>query len=299
MTVNARNLEFLFRRFASKDLAELKLLNQKLFALAKEAAPSIILYTDANDFDAKTYKDLEALSRSLLEKPRHTCNDPIGLVDHTPDGDSRLIAALLHTSSTLSYKECLRKARSLGNKAKRELCLATFRHMEFYDAVLREFEYLDLTFDLVISASCFAQLKRHRMATLTAQPYDPILGVTIPPSIQEIGAEREFKDIINQTEATHSTLNQAMDVGAEYILTNSHRRRVLLKVNARELYHISRLRGDATAQWDIREVVHGMIDLAKKAMPLTFLLIGAKDRYPEIYNNLFGRLPKAIPPLSS
>jgi len=87
-----------------------------------------------------------------------------------------------------------------------------------------------------------------------------------------------------------------MDVGAEYILTNSHRRRVLLKVNARELYHISRLREDASAQWDIRDVVHKMIDLAKEVMPLTFLLIGAKDRYPDIYKNLFGRLPRVTPP---
>jgi len=179
MTANARNLEFLFRRFASKDLAELKLLNKKLFALAKEVAPSIILFTDANDFDARTYKNLEALSLPLLKRSNRTFKNLIGLVDHTPEGDSRLIAALLHTSSTLPYEGCLRKAKSLGNTEKKDLCLAAFRHMEFYDAVLREFEYLDLTFELIISATCFAQLKRHRMATLTAQPYNPNLGVTV------------------------------------------------------------------------------------------------------------------------
>jgi len=263
---------------------------------AKEVAPSIILFTEASDFDTKTYKELEALSRPLLDGPNQISKDLICLVDHTPDGDSRLIAALLHTSSTLPYEECLRKAKSLGNKTKKDLYLGVFRHMEFYDAVLREFEYIDLTFDLIISATCFAQLKRHRMATLTAQPYDPGLGITVPPSIGEVGAERELNDIIDRTVATHSALKQVMDVGAEYILTNSHRRRLLLKVNARELYHISRLREDATAQWDIRDVAHKMIGLAKKAMPLTFLLIGAKDKYPDIYKNLFGRLPKAIPP---
>lgn len=296
MTTNARNLEFLFRRFASKDLLELKLLNKKLFALAKDVAPSIILFTDANDFDAKTYKNLEILSQPLLERSSQTTKNLIGLVDHTPDGDSRLIAALLHTSSSFPYEECLRKSKSMGNTEKKDLFLAAFRYMEFYDPALREFEYLDLTYELIISASCFAQLKRHRMATLTAQPYNPSLGVTVPPSIREVGAEREFNDIIDRTEATHSTLKHAMDVGSEYILTNSHRRRVLLKVNARELYHISRLREDASAQWDIRDAVHKMIDLAREVMPLTFLLIGGKDRYPDIYKNLFGRLPRATPP---
>ncbi|GAG73008.1 unnamed protein product, partial [marine sediment metagenome] len=47
MTVNARNLEYLIRRFASKSLAEVKELQEKLFELAKEVAPSIILFTEA------------------------------------------------------------------------------------------------------------------------------------------------------------------------------------------------------------------------------------------------------------
>ncbi len=154
-------------------------------------------------------------------------------------------------------------------------------------------EHAVFNFDLIISATCFAQLKRHRMAAQTVQPYDLSLGVTVPPSIREIGAEKEFNDTISLTNAAHGTLKKAMDVGSEYILTNSHRRRAMLKVNARELYHISRLREDASAQWDIRDIVHKMIGLAKEAMPLTFLLIGAKDRYPDIYKNLFDRLGKA------
>jgi len=33
-------------------------------------------------------------------------------------------------------------------------------------------------------------------------------------------------------------------------------------------------------------------------MPLTCLLIGGKDAYPEIYQNVFGRPPKLKPPKS-
>jgi thymidylate synthase ThyX len=272
------------------------MLYKKLYSLAKSVAPSIFLFTEANDYDAKTYKELEIQFRPLLKNQSQTSKTRVRLLDHTPDGDLRLTAALMHTSSTLSYKECLRKAGSLKNEERKGLCLTAFRYMEFYDAALREFEYLDLTFELVVSATCFAQLKRHRMATLTSQPYDPGLGVTIPPSIKEVGSEGEFEELIERTDATYRTLKRTLDVGAEYILTNSHRRRVLLKANARELYHISRLREDATAQWDIRDVAQKMTELAKEAMPLTFLLIGAKDRYPEIYKKIFGRPPKAIPP---
>ena len=168
--------------------------------------------------------------------------------------------------------------------------------MEFYDFPLREFEHADLTFDLVVSASCFAQLKRHRMATLTWQRYDPSLGVTVPPSVREIGAEQEFLSVVERTNEAHAVLAKEIGPAADYVLTNAHRRRALLKLNVRELYHISRLREDGTAQWEIREVAAEMSRLARRGMPLSCLLLGGKDAFPEVYARVFGKTPKMFPP---
>jgi flavin-dependent thymidylate synthase len=308
MTANARNLEFLIRRFASNELAEIREFNQKIYTLAKEVAPSILLFTEVNDYDAKTYPSLAKAAESISmssadrdheEEKRVTSRGKdacVQLVDYTADGDTRLIAALLHTSSRCPYRACLEKASSLDVKQKKNLCKAAFEHMEFFDAVLREFEYVDLTYDLEISATCFAQLKRHRMATLTAQPYHPALGVVVPPSVIDIGAERDFLDVVGQTEECYWMLKDTLKTGADYVLTNAHKKRVLMKVNARELYHIARLREDITAQWDIRQIVGRMSQQAKEVMPLAFLLIGAKNSYPELYKILFDKLPKRIPP---
>jgi hypothetical protein len=149
---------------------------------------------------------------------------------------------------------------------------------------------------LVVSASCFAQLKRHRMATLTAQDYDPALGATIPPTIEAVGAGPEFRALIDRTNETYASLLPKTGPAAAYVLTNAHRRRVLFKVNVRELYHISRLREDPTAQWEIREAAGRMSDLARKAMPLSSLLLGGKDQYPHLYEKIFGQPPKFSPP---
>jgi len=295
MTINARNLEFLIRRFASKKLAELRELNSKIYSLAKEVAPSIILFTDPNDFDSKTYEELEEKARFLLESSRRSKRE-VRLVDFTPEADTKLIASLLHTSSSLSFEECFKKAKAIKPNQKKDILMLAFKYMEFYDAALREFEYVSLTFDLIVSASCFAQLKRHRMTTQTAQKYNPELDVTIPPSIEEVGARKEFMEMIEKTNHVFSILKESIDYGAEYVLTNAHRRRVLLSVNAREFYHISRLREDATAQWDIRALVGKMSHLVKEAMPLTFSLIGGKDVYPEIYEKIFAKPPKFFPP---
>jgi flavin-dependent thymidylate synthase len=302
LTTNARNLELMIRRFAAAPLAELREINDRLYALAKAVAPSIILFTEAGDFDARTRGEIgDEVAASgggsrAGRAGRLGTAAAVELVQSTPDADLGVLAALVQAAAGGSYKECLGRVRSMTAASRRKVMKAALRRMEFYDFPLREFEHADLTFDLVVSASCYAQLKRHRMATLTCQPYDPGLGVVVPPSIREIGAAPEFMEVIAATEEAHASLRKAVGPAADYVLTNAHRRRALLKTNARELYHISRLREDAAAQWDIRKMAARMSVLARKAMPLTCLMLGGKDAYGNLYERVFGGRPAVFPP---
>jgi len=301
LTANARSLELLIRRFAAKGLAELRDLNDRLYALAKEVAPSIILFTDPSPFDAGTAGDLAGAAAAWEKsfppaRARRASSASVVLAGAPADGDLRVIAALLHSVTRWPYGECLDRAGRATPAARRDLVRRALARMEFYDFPPREFEHADLVYDLVLSASCFAQLKRHRMATLTWQRYDPGLGVTVPPSVREAGAEKEFLAVIDRTNETHARLDKEIGPAADYVLTNAHRRRALLKINVRELYHISRLRQDESAQWEIRGIAAAMSRQAAKAMPLACLLVGGKDAYPGIYAKVFGRPPKMVPP---
>ena len=301
MTINARNLELLIRRFAAKGLEEVRALNLRLHDLAKAVAPSIILFTDPSPFDVETYADLataagEWPAPARRGRAKRGADRGVVLAAAPADGDLRVLAALLHTVTRDRYEDCLARAAAASTARRKDLFRRAFGRMEFYDFPPREFEHADLVYDLVVSASCFAQLKRHRMATLTWQRYDPGLGVTVPPSVREIGAEKEFRGLIDRTEAAHAALAQAVGPAADYVLTNAHRRRALIKLNVRELYHVSRLREDESAQWEIRSVAAEMSRLARKALPLSCLLLGGKDAYPELYARVFGRPPKMAPP---
>ncbi|MFH1783574.1 MAG: FAD-dependent thymidylate synthase [bacterium] len=304
-TINARNLELLFRRFASHELSEVRELGNRIFSLVEKVAPSIILFTTANDFDQKTYPALQKATSELAgfykrsKYSNKASREDVTLVNYSFDADNITVAAIMHSASRLSFDDCMRVARKMNMDEKREIIKTSTRYMEFYDSAIREYEYVHLTYELVISASCFAQLKRHRMASIICQKYDPVLGVTIPESIHEIGMINEFGDVVAKTEEAYHKIKTRIPQASDYVLTNAHRRRVLLKVNARELYHISRLREDESAQWDIRQRSRTMVKLAKKVMPLTCLLIGAKHLYPEIYKNIFGAPPKASTSISS
>jgi len=130
------------------------------------------------------------------------------------------------------------------------------------------------------------------MSTIITQEYDPSLRLTIPESILETGFEKKFCEIAKESEELYEKVKNVSKDAAPYILTNAHRRRVLFGVNARELYHVSRLREDSHAQWDIRNITAKMRELAEEAMPLTVMTIGSKEIYPEKYKKLFGHGPK-------
>ncbi|MBU1113258.1 MAG: FAD-dependent thymidylate synthase, partial [Candidatus Omnitrophica bacterium] len=295
-TVNARNLELMLRRFASHPLEEVRSLGRLIHQQVACVAPSIVIFYQANERDQKTYPELRKLAFEIM--PASFSQQPakgvaeVELVEFTEGGDAIIAASLLHVSSKIPYEQCLVIAKKLSPEQLRRIYTTAWQNMQFYDSMLREFEYVNLTFNIVLSAACFGQLKRHRMSTITAQDYDPALGVTIPDSIKEIGMEQVFSEIIEETNQVYLIINKVAPSAAPYILTNAHRRRVLIRVNARELYHISRLREDSHAQWDIKNISRAMAQKAKQVMPLTFGLIGGKDKYSEIYQKIFGKSPK-------
>ena len=293
LTINARNFELMLRRFASSPLPEIMNLGRELHKQVADIAPSIVIFHEANDFDKNTRPEIKKLAGNFVEKAgRRSDVREVSLVEYTKNADAVIAAALLHSSSNIPYEQCKSIAEKMTEQEKKAVFRASWQNMQFYNSVLREFEYADLTFDVVLSSACFGQLKRHRMSTITSQDYDPGLGVTIPAPIKEIGMEKYFKEIIDKTEQAYDAIRKEEPLSAPYVLTNAHRKRVLIKVSVRELYHISRLREDAHAQWDIQNVSRAMADEAKKVMPLACELIGGKDRYNDNYRSVFGRSPK-------
>lgn len=300
MTVNARNLELMLRTLAASELCEVCQLGSALYELAAAVAPSLILFPQPTRYEKATYPRIREFAQSFMvpafpRRPRNfialSASDVV-LVDYTQNADNKLLAALMHSGSHASFAECLSRTERQTLARKKEVFKLACQDMQAYDAALREFEHLNLTFEIVLSASAFAQLKRHRLMSLTAQAYSPSHGWTIPQSVAEVKEHKNFKDILTQTEDVYERIAAVSPAAAQYVLTNSHQRRVLVTVDCRELYHMSRLREDHAAQWDIRDIVGRMVEQARHVMPLALLLAGGKDSYPKVYEELFGRPPE-------
>jgi len=297
MTINARNAELMIRRLAASPLAEARRFSGMLYEAVSGIAPSLVRYTRPTPYDRERAGELHADMERLADK----ISDYAGKVDDgeaqgvvrllsfDPRGDDKIAAALLMSASNLSFAECSRIVEGMTLSEKGGLFKTALQKMSAHDVAPREFEHASLTFELVCSASCYAQLKRHRMATLSAQGYNPALGVTIPPAVMAIGREADLRKLCLEAEKVARKIAETGPAAAAYLLTNAHRRRVIMTVNARELYHIARVRADRHAQWDVRQMAARMVSLGKEALPLASLLAGGKDEFAAIHAGVFGK----------
>jgi len=292
MTVNARNLEHMFRRLRLSSRAEVRELGEKLYALVLPIAPSIILFPEPTTFDREAFS---ALDGYFARRPGPAGLPPGGepaVVSFTENGDDVILAARACAVGGLDFTRALAMVKKTSPERKRTMMLEFFKDVQFFSAMPREFEMADITFQAVVSAANFAQLKRHRMATLLAGEYAPALGNTCPESIREAGLENEFNGIIETANLAYLAIKKESGAAADYVLTNSHRRPVLMKMNLREMYHFARLRDDEHAQWDIRALAHGLTEKVRALMPLTTMMLCGKSRFAEEYRKIFPTPPR-------
>ncbi len=286
MTVNARSLENMLRQFNSSHLAEVRELSATLFDKVKTLAPSLIKYVEPTKHETAKRSALEAAA-AFLKTATIDNNSIFRPVSCTEDADKILVASLLYAYSNQDFESCLNHAGTMSFAEKEELIKQALASKESFEKVDRAFENIDYTFELLVSATNYAQLKRHRMTTQLVQDYDPNLGCTLPESIKAIGKEAFFNENINRINDFHHDFAKKFPYLKNYILTNAHRRRVLLKLNARELYHFVSLRDDEHAQWDIRMSARAAADFVKQKHPLTSLLLCGKSGYRDCFAKVF------------
>lgn len=284
MTINARSLEHLIKRLASHPLSEIKSLASAFLDVAGPIAPSLIRFVEPGHYDLHRYERAIDVGRELNNRPAaggpmETGPDmTVRMIACDPEGDTFILATLLQGAMNRGLGPAIEWVRELSHQDRMKVFLAVTEGMTIHDPMPREFEHAGITFEIVMSAAAFGQFKRHRMASLTTQPYDPALGITIPPSIAEAGLEPIMKEAADDAHRMADVLGGPENPVSGYAWINANRRRCAMTVNLREFYHLSRLREDAHAQWDIREIASAMSTYVRRAFPVCGSLVGGKDK---------------------
>ncbi len=289
MTVNARTLEHMVSQLSLSKYQEVKEMAEQLYEKIKAVAPSIILFNKPSEFN-KDFKNKDFWKdNKIIGKSQKSKVEDVNLLNFTQDADNKIISSILSSQSSISFNNIYSKVKTMSEKEKEKFFTDFFKNIEFFDKMPRVFETVDVEFEAVVSATNFAQLKRHRMATIIASPYDIDLGVTVPPTFKDSGLEDSFYNLIEKVDNYYQHLYKNYGYISNYILTNAHKRKVYVKMNLRELYHFIRLRADKHAQWDIRLLANKVSEKVKEIAPLASLMLCGKsdfiNQYKEIYNS--------------
>ena len=264
VTMNARVLEHVFRRLAAHPLEECRELAKKIYMVVTPVAPSLFLFTEPADVD---------VFANAIPEPDVT-GGMLSLLRF--DDDGAVGSYLLCRAKGISFEESRKRWKNLSLENKRKLFRNALCKLGIHDTVPRCWELARFTFEMIVSATSFAQLKRHRMCTQLVSRYSPRLGATRPDSFSDSKADLIFKECVRSSEIFYNEFPFERSE-SEYCLTNAHRRKVIVDMNARELYHFSRLRLDKHAQWDIRQTALLMVEAAREKAPLTTMFMGGKS----------------------
>ena len=270
MTANARNVEHLLRRTLRHPLIELRQFAGELKNGVIKIAPSLIRHLEAEELEVEFHPE-----SYTGEVPA----DEVQLLRCTPNADDVLLTAFIFAVEGLSWEEARMKSEGMNEEDKRLFVRKNLEDLQRFHALPRAYEAVEFAFQVTLSATAYAQLKRHRLTTQLAQPYHPDLGYTAPKSIEEAGLLDDFEEKMGFAGELYREISAEYPYCAPYALTNAHRRMVYLGANARELHHIARLRMDKTAQWDIRAIVTEMVKLARQQAPLSMALACGKDEF--------------------
>jgi len=289
VTINARNAEWIIQQSTHSSLAEVKEMGSQMAKLLRALTPSLIKYTEPLP---GWHESNEAIKSIFTDSGPKQPEAEVTLINHSAIAESMVTAALGLRYSNHPFATVFDRTSGMSEAERTALFRSAHSYLTPHSPVRRELELASFTFAVNLSASAFAQLKRHRIATIITQGYDPSLGITIPPAVIEAGLETDFRTNTDKAEEVFQLLSRSLDYSskpaAQYALTNAHRRRVIFHANAREMVHFSRLREDAHAQWDIRQLAGKMIALAKEAAPGLMFLAAGKDEFESMHATLTG-----------
>ena len=275
MTANARVMENTIRKMLSHELEEVRQIGAQVKEVSKAETPTLVKYAEAVPYVVETLKEFGESGNASGSVRRiggleleTGAGEWCKLVYYDRDGERRVLAAALYRFGEMTYADALTYVAALSEEERAALAESLLGRLGKYDVPLRELEYCNYTFDLVMDQGAYAEFKRHRMMSQTPQRLTTRLGHATPLLITEAGFESEYESAMDAASETFEKLYELSPAVAQYVVPNGFNRRVLAQFNLREAFAFCQLRSAANAHFSIRRVAQKMHEEMTRVHPL-------------------------------
>ena len=258
--------EALLLRMRAHPLPEVRRYAQMMLEELRVVIPSFLRRVDRQDrgvvwsryFEERRDRT-EAMAAHLLGDEQPQPAPMVRLVDHDPDGEDKVLAAILYSVSDLPESQLAERVAKLEPEERFALLDAYVgerqnrRHKPG-----RAFERTGYRFDVLADYGAFRDLQRHRMLTLEWQPLTPRHGFTMPGEVSEAGAESLFLEAMDRSAELFEDLRAQFPHQAPYAVALAYKVRFVMQMNAREAMHLIELRTAPAGHPDYRTVCQEM-----------------------------------------
>ena len=258
--------EQLVLRMRASPLPEARAYAELILAELRKVIPSFLSRVDRPDrggewtaYLATTYRATEEVAARLLAGVEPEERPSVALVDWDPEGEDKLLAAILYPHSRLPDDQLLAVARSLGPADRAALLQAWVgerrnrRHKPG-----RALERVSYRFDVLSDYGAFRDLQRHRMLTIQWQRLTPDHGYVVPQEVTEAGLGDRFDEAMGRSRSLHDALLDRFPDEAGYAVALAFRLRYSIELNARSALHLLELRTQPAGHPGYRRICQEM-----------------------------------------
>jgi thymidylate synthase ThyX len=259
--------EALLLRMRASPLPEARAYAELMLVELRKVIPSFLKRVDLADrggawseYLAATREGVQELATRLF--PDDSAEGPcpeVRLVDFDPEGEEKLLRAMLYPFVDRSEAELAERVRRLSEDERRALATAYVgergnrRHKPG-----RALERIAYRFDICTDYGAFRDLQRHRLLTIDWQALTPRHGYVLPEAVVEAGGAERFEEAMARSASLYDALTEQFPAEAAYAVCLAYRVRYTMQLNAREAMHVLELRTSADGHPAYRRVCQAM-----------------------------------------
>jgi Thymidylate synthase complementing protein len=259
-------------------LAEARAYAELMLAELRKVIPSFLKRVDLADrggawsaYLEKNQQTMQDLADALFGTPGQpdpaapmaTDRPQVTLLDWDPEGETKVVAAMLYPYTHLSEAETQAHVSRMSPGERLDVIRKyAGERLNRRHRPGRALERTDYRFDVLSDYGAFRDLQRHRMLTIEWQNLTPAHGYTLPAAVVDAGAGEAFETQMISSASLYDAIGERFGPAqASYAVALAYRVRYVMQLNAREAMHMLELRTGPQGHPEYRRVCLAMHQL--------------------------------------
>jgi thymidylate synthase ThyX len=243
--------EALLLRMRADPLSEVRAYADLMLTELRKVIPAFLKRVDRPDrggvwsqYLGERRQATEAVAEKLLSGVEPEPRAEVTLTEFDPEGEVKVVAAVLYATSALPDDQLLALARRMTVEERTAVLKAYVgERLNRRHKPGRAFERTSYRFDILGDYGAFRDLQRHRLLTLEWQPLSTRHGCMTPEAIEEAGALDRWRRVMGESaELCEALTAEGLGLVAPYAVAMAYRVRFYMHLNAREAMHVIELR---------------------------------------------------------